>query len=176
MASDVILGTYSPEEVAVIITVADQTHIVSGLAAGTFINVTRMVPAASLVVGSDLSAFRVKRRNKASTISITLHQASISNRVFQQMQIADENDATDEYVFSITVKDNSGQSLYYARQAFIGTVPDAAYSDSETGETRQWDIQCVNLIRLEGGNTKMDESAVAVVEALGGEIDNRWKL
>ena len=79
-------------------------------------------------------------------------------------------------MFSITVKDNSGQSLYYARQAFIGTVPDAAYSDSETGETRQWDIQCVNLIRLEGGNTKMDESAVAVVEALGGEIDNRWKL
>lgn len=176
MASDVTLGTYSPEEVAIIITVAGQTHIVSGLASGTFVNVTRITPAASLVVGSDLSAFRVKRRNKASTISITLHQASISNRVFQQMQIADENDATDAYVFSITVKDNSGQSLYYARQAFLGTVADSAFSDSETGENRQWDIHCVNLIEMVGGNTKMDESAVAVVEALGGVIEDRWKL
>lgn len=176
MASDIILGTYSPEEVTILITVADQTHIVSGLATGTFVNVTRTTPASSLVVGSDLSAFRVKRRNKASDIAITLHQASISNRVFQQMQIADEEDATDTYVFSIVIKDNSGQSLYFARQAFIGTQADSGFSDSETGENREWMIHAVNLQTLVGGNTKMDESAVSVVEALGGSIEDRWKL
>lgn len=176
MASDVILGSYSPEEVTILITVADQTHIVSGLANGTFVNVTRQTPASSLVVGADLSAFRVKRRNKASTINITLHQASISNRVFQQMQIADEEDATDTYVFTITIKDNSGQSLYFANQAFIGTVADSSFSDSETGENRDWVIHAVNLQTMVGGNTKMDAASVAVVEALGGSVETAWQL
>jgi len=176
MAVDTVLGTYSPDEVTMLITVDGNTHIVSGFATGTFINISRMTAASTLNVGSDLSAFRVKKRNKASTIEVTLHQASISNKVFQQIQIADEDDATDTFVFPITIKDNSGQSVYFASQAFIGTQAPSAFSDSETGENRVWTIQAVNLISGVGGNTKMDQASVAVVEDLGGNVEARWRL
>ena len=74
MADDSLLGTYSPASLDLVISVADEVHVVSGFADGTFINITRQTPASELYVGADLSTGRTKRRNKASTIDITLAQ------------------------------------------------------------------------------------------------------
>ena len=40
MASE-LLGSYTPEEVTVVISVGDQVHTVTGYAEGTFISATR---------------------------------------------------------------------------------------------------------------------------------------
>lgn len=173
MATEV-LGTYTPEEVTVVISGEFGVHTVTGFADGTFINISRITPASELYVGSDLTAFRVKRRNKAANIGITLHQAAASNTVMQDIQAADEEDSGNTYVFSILVKDSSGMSRFFARQAFIATVPDVGFSS--TAENRDWAIQAVSMVMNLGGNTKLSPADVAVIEAMGGEVEAAWRL
>lgn len=172
--ADALLGNYSPESVVVVLSKGDFVHTIQGYADGTFINVSRITPASELYVGSDLSAGRVKRRNKASTITLTLHQFSVSNEVLQNLQRADEEDDTDTWVVAMTIKDNSGTTLFSSNQAFVATIPDTTLSS--TTETRDWVLQAVSLASNVGSNTKFDAAEVAAIEALGGDVPERWRL
>ena len=174
MANDAVLGTYSPEEVTVVISAGGVVHQVTGFADSTFIEVTRLVPASEPYIGADLSGGRVKRRNKSATANITLHQYSSSNTVLQQLQRADEEDSRNTYVASITIKDNSGQTLYFSNQAIITMTPDVTLST--TTEVRVWQIFMFNCESFIGGNAEMDAATVAAVEGLGGEVPDRWRL
>lgn len=174
MADDSLLGTYSPEEIQVVISVADQVHVVSGFADGTFINITRQTPASELYVGADLSTGRTKRRNKASTIDITLAQYSASNDFFQRIQSLDEEDATDTYVFTLTLKDNSGRTVASSNQAFIATTPDVSF-DTTMG-TRMWQISAISLSTHYGGNAKLSDATVSTLAALEYDVPDRWKM
>lgn len=174
MAQDTVLGSYSPEEVAIVISKGNFVHSISGLADGSFVNVSRITPASELYVGADLSAGRVKRRNRAANITVTLHQWSASNNVLQALQRADEEDSGNEWVFAITIKDNSGTTIFSAAQAFVATIPDSGFST--TAETREWMIQAVNMTANVGGNTAMDPSTVAALSVLGEEVPERWRL
>lgn len=167
-----ILSTYSPEDVVVVIANDEFSHVVNGYADGTFINITREVPASTLYVGSDLSNARVVRANKASTITLSLHQASESNDVFSALLSNDEVARDNTWLFSLTIKDNTGRSLYFSPQAFISTEPDRAFS---TGiENRDWGIQCVSLSGNTGGNGKFTPSTADSIVQLGGEVEARW--
>lgn len=172
--ADGILPSYSPEAVTVVLSKGDFVHVVSGFADGTFLNVSRITPASELYVGSDLTAMRVKRRNKAANITLTLHQGANSNNVLQALQRADEEDDGDEWVVALTVKDNSGTTLFSSNQAFVSTVPDTTLSS--TTETRDWVISAVSLSYNVGGNAKFDASEVQAMEALGAEVPERWRL
>src|SRR4051812_37394058 len=107
--ADALLGSYSPESMVIVISKGDFIHTISGFADGTFLNFARRVPASDLYVGADLTTGRVKRRNKATDITITLHQFATSNAVLQALQRADEDDDLgNTWVFNITIKDLSG--------------------------------------------------------------------
>lgn len=171
--TNALLGTYTPEEVIVTISGEFGVHTISGFADGTFVNVSRITPASELYVGSDLTAFRVKRRNKAASIGVTLHQAAPSNTVLQQIQSADEEDSGNTYVFSILIKDASGMSKFFARQAFVATVPDTTFSSG--AENRDWTIQAVSMAMDLGGNTLLSDADVQVIESMGGEVPAEWR-
>lgn len=173
MSSDSLLGTYMPEEVSMTLIGNGWTHTVSGFADGTFINVSRMSPASELTMGSDLTAFRTKRRNKASNIGVTLHQAATSNAVFQDIQIADEEDSRNRFIFNVMIKDSSGMTKFFARQAFISTIPDTTFSSG--AENRDWAIQAVSMVSNIGGNTLLSDAEVATIEALGGTVESSWR-
>lgn len=173
--SDSILGTYSPESMVVVISKGDFVHTITGFADGTFLSFARRVPASDLYVGSDLSTGRVKRRNKATDITLTLHQFAASNAILQALQRADEeDDVGNTWVFSITVKDLSGTGVWSSNQAFIATVPDSPFST--TTETRDWVISAVSLSSNIGSNTLFDAAEVAAMNAVGAEVDTRWQL
>ncbi|MNQ57395.1 hypothetical protein D3C85_715510 [compost metagenome] len=168
-----ILSTYSPEDVVVVISNGSFSHSIAGFADGTFINITREVPASTLYVGSDLSNARVVRGNKASTITLSLHQASSSNDVLSQLLSNDEQARDNTWLFSLTIKDNTGRSLYFSRQAFISAEPDRSFS---TGiENRDWGIQCVSLQGTTGGNGQFDPATADSIVQAGGSIEERWR-
>lgn len=173
-AGDSLLGSYSPESMVIVLSKGDFVHTIQGYADGTFLNISRLTPASELYVGSDLSAGRVKRRNKASNITITLHQFSPSNAVLQALQRADEEDDRDEWVFAITIKDLSGTGVWSSRAAFVATNPDTTFSN--TTETRDWMIQAISLSANIGSNTYFDPAEVAAMAALDTEVPARWQL
>lgn len=173
MAND-ILGTYSPERFVIVISKDDFIHTVSGYADGTFLNLSRPVPASTLYSGSDNSKARVKRSNRDTEITLTLHQASVTNAILQALQKADENALRNEWTFSITLKDTSGTGVWSSNQAFISNVPDAGFG-SEI-DTRDWMITAVSLDSNIGANTLFDQAEVSAMAALGQDVPVDWQL
>ena len=115
------LANYSPEDVVMILSNdIFGSHVISGTAEGTFISYERSVDRATLVVGSDLSAARVLRRNKSGTVTLTLMQSAESNDVLSMIAQRDEEAHDNSYLFSLTIKDLSGRSVFFAPVAFIG--------------------------------------------------------
>lgn len=172
MAETSNLGNYSPEDVVVIISNDRFSHTISGTADGTFISYEREVPRATLYTGADLSAARVLRRNKAGTVTITLHQSAESNDILSEISRLDEEAHNNDWLFSLTIKDMSGRTVLFAPQAFIGTDPNITYSTEL--ETRDWTIQVIDVQRHFGGNSKFSPENEATLTSLGYQVDPQW--
>jgi len=98
-----LLGSYSSEDLVITLTTSTGvTHQVSGTADGTFVNIARNVPFATLYTGGDNTSARLVRKNKSANITITLHQSGESNDVFTALMDADSEDpASQNGIFSI---------------------------------------------------------------------------
>lgn len=167
-----ILSTYSPEDVYVVLANGEFSYTLTGFMDGTFINITREVPASTLYVGGALSNARTVRANKASSVTFSIMQTSDDNDVLSQLLSNDEVARDNTWLFSLTIKDGTGRSLWFSPQAFIGTEPDRTMS---TGvETRDWMIQCVSLAGTAGGNGQFTPDSAGAIQALGGTVDPRW--
>lgn len=170
------IGNYCPDDFTIVISKGDFVHTVSGFADGTFASMNRLVPSSTpyVGVGRSNSMGRVKRAVTAMTVDVTLHQYSPSNTVLQQLQIAD-NDVTDNsWVFSVTIKDLSGQTVASSNSAIIAAPPAVEFS-SETS-TRAWQIYLFGSDLFVGGNIPLAPAEVAAVSAAGGFTEERWKL
>lgn len=175
MANEFI-GNYSPDDFSIILSKGDFVHKVTGFADGTFISMERLVPTSEPYQGvGDNSMARTKRRVTSMNVSISLHQASPSNYVLQKLQDADAQDPlSNEWVFNCTIKDLSGQTIMSTANAIIMAPATAAFST--TIETRDWGIFMFGSDLQLGGNMPLSEQEVASVEALGYEVDERWKV
>lgn len=175
MANDNIISNYAPDEFTIILSKGDFVHKIVGFADGTFVSMNRVVPSSTVYQGVGSSSFgRTKRRVTAMDVTVSLHQGSPSNTVLQQLQIADANSAGNEYVFNCTIKDLSGQTVVSSNNAIIAAPANADFS-SEFG-TRDWSIYMYGSDLFIGGNTPLAPDEVSAVEALGGIVEDKWKL
>lgn len=137
--------TYSPKKVSVIIA----GLIATGYAEGTFIQVERAADTFTKVVGSDGEVGRVHSADRSGKITLTLQQTSEFNDVLSALQQADELTLSGK--FPVAVKDNNGTSLYVAGDAWIMKPVNSEYAN--TMSTREWVIECSDLIPFAGGNS-----------------------
>lgn len=173
MAKSNLIGTYIPDEVTITISNSKFTHVVTGVASDTFINIERTTPATSSTEGADGSVMRVKRRIRNCTFTLTLLQGSNSNDIFSQLQKNDENSNFNDWLFSILVKDNSGRSYHYSDQAYVVNDPTVPYSTDAT--TREWAIQAYNVVSEVNGNSPFLPDEITVLEGIGKVIPPSWK-
>lgn len=171
MSND-LLASYSPEDVNVIIAGGGISHNVTGYVDGTFLTITRLIAASTPYSGADVSNARVVRANKNATITLTLGQYSESNDILGQLLRNDEVTRDSTNLFSMTIKDNSGRSLYHCRQCYIGNNPDSNFSTGIEG--RPWAIHAVKLEQVQGGNTEFTPDTAAQLTDIGGSVDPRW--
>lgn len=172
MEANNILGSYSPESVVVVIGNNKFSHALSGYVDGTFINIARVIPHATLYTGADASNVRVVRAVKNCDVTLTLHQSSESNDVLSQLLILDEQSRSGEDIFSITIKDLSGRTVASSGSAFIGTSPDVGFG-TEVSE-RAWVLHAINMQIFEGGNGKITPSTFSTLSSLGYTPDEVW--
>ena len=170
--ADLNLGTFAPEDVVIVISHPQFTHIVSGYADGTFVNVERNMESSTLYQGADNSGGRILRSNKSGTITLTLHQFSATNDVLSEVYRNDIEARDNTWLLNITIIDGSGRSAFYARQAFIGNLPSTGFGNEI--ENRDWVLQAVELNQYIGGNAVLPPDVVATIESLGGTIAAKW--
>lgn len=173
--SNEFIGNYSPDDFTIILSKGDFVHKVTGFADGTFINMERLTPTSEPYQGVGDNAFaRSKRKRTSMNVTITLHQHSPSNFVLQRLQDADAADPmSNQWVFNCIVKDLSGQTVMSTNNAIIMAPATAAFS--ATTETRDWGIFMYGTDLTLGGNMPLSDQEVAAVEALGYDVEERWK-
>jgi hypothetical protein len=170
-----LIGNYAPDLFTIVLSKGNFVHQISGFADGTFLSMDRIVPSSEPYQGVGLKGSwgRVKRSVTAMNCTITLHQYSPSNSVLQQLQLADANDPGNEWVFSATISDLSGQTIASTNSAVIAAPPNVSFSN--TTETRDWNIYMFGTDLFIGGNTPLDAADQAAISAAGGTTDDRWK-
>lgn len=167
-------STFSPQDVTVVISLGTFSHIVSGFSEDSIVSVERNSDTYSLYTGADDTNTRIYQANTSAMITLPLQQTSNSNDILSQLYLNDKAARDSTGIFSITVKDNSGRSLFFAEEAFIAVVPNASFGN--TMQLREWQIQAVRLDATFGGNAKFTPEDTASLEQLGGTVEDKWKV
>ena len=128
---------------------ADQVNIVwgpikfDGFGPDTFVKVERNEDSFTPKVGADGEVARTRNLNRTGKVTVTLMQTSSTNPLLQAAIIADEATANGVAIFPLMVKDNSGNALWSAKEAWL-TRPASTEGAREVG-TREWVLECAQL-------------------------------
>lgn len=166
------VATLSPTDVTVVISQAGFTHVVSGYMEDSNITVERGSDSYEKHTGIDNKTSRIYKADKSGMVTINLAQTSVSNDVLDLLQRNDAAARNSSGLFSITVKDGSGRSVYHSLEAWISKVPNSAFGSSM--QMREWVIQAAEMTSIIGGNGKVSAEDVATIEALGGTVAADW--
>jgi hypothetical protein len=138
--------TYDPKEV--IITIGGVP--MSGFSDGTFLEIVRNEPTWNTVVGADGLVTRGKTNNFSGTLTLTLKQSSPSNDVLSGFMAIDE--ATNQGVFPILVKDLSGNSVYFGGRCWINQYANSTFDKAITD--RVWSLTLDEADMFVGSNSE----------------------
>jgi hypothetical protein len=137
---------YDPGSVMVIF----GPNVLSGFSDGTMVRVERDEDAFTKKVGADGECTRTRNRNRCGSVVVTLMQTSASNLVLAALLTADELATTGVSILPLTVKDNAGNTLHTALNAWVKKTPASEFA-KETGD-REWTIDTGPMVNVEGGN------------------------
>ena len=167
------LGLYSPGDITVVLTRSDGlVHVVSGYSEDAMVSVEPASEAFTMFTSADNKSTLIFNANNSATVMLTLNQATSSNDVLSQLYEEFKTSKSPSKLFTITVKDNTGRSLYVSAQAYIGKRPTAVFANSM--QNRDWTILCHDMQQFSGGNSKMSTSEMQAMELLGGTVEERW--
>lgn len=168
------LATFAPNDVSIILSQESSgiVHILSGFSEDSIISIERNSETFELYTGADDTNTRIYKANTSATMTVPLQQTSNSNDILTQLYINDKNTRDSSGLFSLTVKDNSGRSTFFAEEAYIAVVPNAEFGNSM--QLREWQIHAVRLDTYIGGNSKLSAEDQSTLEALGAVVDPKW--
>lgn len=172
MASTNRLATFAPNDVTIVLTheSSGMSHIVGGFAEDAIVTVDRNAETFTLYTGADDTNTRIYNANTSGTMTLSLQQTSASNDIL--MALYEQDRASRNGLFSISVRDNSGRSNYFAEEAYIGVVPSSAMANSM--QTRDWVIHAPKMTSIIGGNGPVSSEDAAALDQLGVPVDPRW--
>lgn len=167
-------STYAPNQITVVITQESSgiAHVVSGYSEDSIVEIQRSAETFTMYTGADNTTTRVYNANTSATITLSLQQTSQSNDILSRLYENDAASLSSDTMFTIQIKDNSGRSNYFSDDAYVGVVPNSAFSNSMN--TRDWVIHAANLYSYLGGNAKLNPADVETLQGLGGSVDARW--
>lgn len=138
------MDTYDPKEVIVVV----GGFTISGFAEDTFVEIERNEDAFALQVGADGKGVRTKSANKSGTFKIRLQPTSPSNTILDTYANADE--ANGSGAVPVLVKDNRGNDLHVAEQAWVKKKPNRQYGGAKA-ENLEWVLESDNINSILAG-------------------------
>lgn len=163
MANTFTVNTYSPKDVRLAI----GGYIFTGWQS---ISITRSAKVFTPYRGIRGKNTRVRNKDTSATIVIPLIQTSPGNDVLSEILSQDAVKGTAR--ISLTLNDNSGNSVFSSNEAYIAGYPTVTFSGGF--EYRNWEIFCQSTSTYDiGGNsrpaTNLFDSAISQVS---GFINN----
>lgn len=138
-----MLQTYDPKKV---IATFGGSEII-GFAEGTFITVERAEDSFSVQTGSDGETLRVRNRNRAGTITLTLMQSSPSNDILSAAWILDENAGKGVAPFGLAEK--GGTTSVVAPNTWVQKPATVEYG--KEASSREWVLSSDKIDMVVGG-------------------------
>jgi hypothetical protein len=135
------IKTYNPKEVVV----ACGTHIVSGYADDSFINIEPNGDGITKKVGCDGEIARSISPDNTYKVKITLLQNSDSNSFFSN--IADYDRATGNGLFPVLIKDLRGGLLFATEAAWV--IKKSPTTRGKETNNREWEIDTASAVMTE---------------------------
>lgn len=135
------IKTYNPKEVVV----ACGTHIVSGYADDSFINIEPNSDGITKKVGCDGEIARSISPDNTYKVKITLLQNSDSNSFFSN--IADYDRATGNGLFPVLIKDLRGGLLFATEAAWV--IKKSPATRGKETNNREWEIDTASAVMTE---------------------------
>lgn len=123
--------------------------IISGFAAGTFINIERSADMWSKQIGASGEGARTKSNDRSGSISFTLMKTADSNKVMSALAILDEN--TSGGAVPVQFEENGTDNVVVAETAWVRKMPNSEFSNSEPGG-REWVMDTDILTMAISGN------------------------
>lgn len=121
---------------------------ISGYAEGTFVSVNRSGDAFAKSKGAGGDIERVNRNQGDFEVTVTLQQTSPTNAELSAILAADM--VSNAGVWPLTIRDFSGNTLFFAAEAWIRKDPE--WEDGDDLNSRAWVFDTGIAANLVGGN------------------------
>ena len=162
------LLTYSPSDVSV--TYAGKP--IQGFSNENIVRISRESPTYTSKRAMDGSVCITQQRHSKWQVKIYLAQSSSSNDFLSGVQqlLFENNTSVMEYL-PLIIKDNSGNTMFFAKDVWIEEIPEISFNQSI--DTREWVFMCNDVNYILGGNdpdtdlvTQLISGVSAVQQAL----------
>jgi hypothetical protein len=135
--------TYDPKEVAVIV----NGQLLTGFSE-EIVRAERDNPQVDSLSGAQGDVARVITNDKRGTITVSLLPTSPSNLILSNLANSDGVDGANT-VFSFMIRDNRGDDLIQAEDAWVSQPPTVTYN--KRIEAREWTFAAAKLEMFIGG-------------------------
>jgi len=150
--------TYSPSDIG--ITFAGVN--ISGFSSDNVVRISRTDPLYTSKRAMDGTVAITQQRYSTWKVEIFLAQSSESNDLLNGVQkLLYENNIKLVQYLPLIIKDNSGNTMFFAKDVWIESLPELDFGQSLA--TRQWTFMCNDVECLIGGNA---DDPTFVTEAL----------
>lgn len=176
MANGKQAGSLVPSQVLAVLShpATGIAHVVEGYASDTALDIERGEAAWTHVVGTDGFVSRVHNIDETATVTVHLAQTASTNDIFSRLYEYDKTHFKGQGLFSLSVLDKSGRTALFSTQAFISQLPNQSFGNSVN--TQDWQIIMPYSDWHVGGNTPAGAEVVAILEALGYQLDEDWVI
>lgn len=141
------LKVYDSNQVSIVVC---GIPISGGYADGEFVRIEQTSEDFLTVVGTDGEVTRSKTNDRRATVTLTLMQSSDSNSLLSALLNLDLLTDGGAGVGALAITDLGGTALYTASKAWISKPPTVSFD--KTATSREWTIECADLVRLDGSN------------------------
>lgn len=143
--------TFDPNQVTLTFNSIGISHIATGFAKDTFINIEFDEDLFNDDIDANGNLIRYKINNYNAKLTLTLNQASITNSVLSTFMNLDRNLATGG-AFAMMAKDNNGDTLITSAYSYVITLPTVTFGT--TASNRDWVIRMGDAQAFIGGITR----------------------
>jgi len=148
-------GEINPNEYDLNLVSAAGVHKVKGFQSGTSINIVYDANNFNFIEGSDQESTRILTNSAAALFTVILMQSSASNDRLSILSNLDRGAGVG--AFSLSFKDNWGNTAGAAASAWIEKMPDQGFDfgPEATGQARSWLIRCAAYFGTVGSSRRV---------------------